>query len=196
MNTHHHLSSEAIFEPISEGRSVPGLEGCPVCEAEAARVSAFLLELRGADAEFVSTSEWDDLLLRKRIREALARESPHVRSLFDRFSIFRPAFVSALLAVVALAVWTPSSSPRRANHLASINPVAQVILPAWSPLPEESEDEGLAVLAEWTPNEDELVIARCRAACLAGLSSREEEDLFSDTAQNVPRPPITGASPL
>ena len=197
MNTHRHLSSEEIFEPISEGRSVPGLEGCRVCEAEAARVSAFLLELRGADAEFVSTSEWDDLLLRKRIREALARETPHVRSLFDRFAVLRPAFASALLAVVALAVWTPfSASPHRANRGASLGAGVQAILPAWSPLPEESEDEGLAVLAEWTPNEDELVIARCRAACLAGLSSREEEDLFSDLAQNVPRPPIAGGSPL
>jgi len=52
------------------------------------------------------------------------------------------------------------------------------------------------VLAEWTPSEEELKIARCRAACLAGLTSHEEEKLLSAVAMNVARAPMPGASPL
>ena len=52
------------------------------------------------------------------------------------------------------------------------------------------------MLAEWTPSEEELAIARCRAACLAGLTSHEEEKLLNAVAMNVARAPMTGASPL
>jgi hypothetical protein len=197
MNTHRHLSSEEIFEEISEGRPAPGVSGCDSCEAEAASLRLFLGELRRADAELAATTEWDDLLLRRRIREALAGEAPHARSIFDRFAILRPAFVSALAAMIAIAVWTPfSGAPNHPKTVASLNPSLSSRLPAWNPLPEESEDEGLAVLAEWTPSEDELVIARCRAACLAGLTSHEEERLLSAVASNASSSPTTGASPL
>lgn len=200
MNTHRHLSSEAIFEMVSEGREVEGISGCASCEAEAAALSRFLGELKRADAAthaVLHTTEWDDLLLRRRIREAIAKEKPHSRSIFDRFTILRPAFVSALVAMIALAVWAPFSvTPAPTVQVASADAARYARLPAWDPLPEESEDEGLAVLAEWTPNEDELAIARCRASCLAGLSLHEEEKLLTAVALVAARVPKTGASPL
>ena len=195
MNLHHHLSNEEIFEQISEGRPVSGLAGCEACEAEAASLSKVLVDLRRADAEHAATTDWDDLLLRRRIREALSNEKPHVRSIFDRFAILRPAFVSALVAGIVFTVWSPlSRNPdRQGAQVASINAGR---LPSWTPLPDESEDEGLAVLAEWIPNEDELTIARCRAACLSGLTSQEEENLLHAVALIASRSPTTGASPL
>ena len=201
---HRHLESEEIFEQISEGRASEGIEGCATCGAEAASLSRFLVELKAADAASLPNSDWDDLLLRRRIREALAEERPHARSIFDRFPVLRPAFATALVASLAFSVWAPLSRYLDVEEpgLASTNSVAlgDVRLPAWTPLPDEAEDEGLAVLAEWTPTEDELTIARCRAACLAGLSSHEEERLLNAVAMNsanAPLPlPITGASPL
>ncbi len=176
MNTHRHLSSEEIFERISGGQLGPGIAGCEVCEAEASSLSQILLDLRSADAELGATTDWDDLLLRRRIREALGNEKPHARSIFDRFVILRPVLASALIAGLAFAVWSPT--PRYGDRQGT--PMASVVsprLPAWDPLPAEAEDEGLAVLAEWTPNEDELAIAGCHAACLSGLSNHEEESL-------------------
>ena len=73
--------------------------------------------------------------------------------------------------------------------------MASARIPAWTPLPDESEDEGLAVLAVWSPNEDEVAIARCRASCLAGLSDREQDLLNSDLTPAA-RSPRTEASPL
>lgn len=197
MNTHRHLSSEEIFERLEAGEAVPDIAGCAPCEAEALSVSQFLVSLKSADAELVTTTEWDDLLLRSRIREALAKEKPHSPSIFDRFPALRPAFAAALVASLAFAAWGPLA--RYAGGLGeSVTRSASVHdrLPAWSPLPDESEDEGLAVLAEWRPNEDELALARCRAACLAGLTSHEEENLLSAVAMNAARAPMTGASPL
>jgi hypothetical protein len=202
MNTHRHLSSEEILDWVSEDRvseakALPELEGCASCTAEAQSVSRFLTGLRRVDTELVATTDWDDLLLRRRIREALAKEKPHVRSIFDRILILRPAFVSAVAAVVAIAIWTPfSAGPGEKVQMVSSSADLSSRLPAWSPLPEESDDEGFAVLAEWTPNEDELAIARCRAACLAGLSLHEEEKLLSAVATQASLTPTTGASPL
>lgn len=199
---HHHLDSEEIFEQISEGRTMEGIAGCETCEAEAASFSRFLVDLKAADTASLPSSDWDDLLLRRRIREALAEERPHSRSIFDRFPVLRPAFAATLVASLAFSVWSPLSRYLDASSepigLVSPETASVVRLPAWTPLPDEAEDEGLAVLAEWTPTEDELVIARCRASCLAGLSSHEEDRLLSAVAMNVaPLPlPMTGASPL
>ncbi len=197
MNRHRHLSSEEIFERVSAGETVPGLAGCPRCEGEARSFSLFLARLKAAGAELVATAEWDDLLLRRRIREAVSKEKPHRPSIFDRFPVLRPAFAAVLVASLALVVWSPLS--RSAGGLGEgVTRSASVpdLVPAWTPLPDESLDEGLAVLAEWTPNEDELALARCRAACLAGLTSHEEERLLSAVAMNLARAPVTGASPL
>ena len=197
MNTHRHLSSEEIFDRVSAGEDIPDLAGCPRCAPEAESFSRFLTALKTADTELVSTTEWDDLLLRSRIREAVAQEKPHRPSLFDRFPLLRPAFAAAVVASLAFSVWAPLS--RYAGGMGeSLTRVPEVHdrLPAWTPLPDESEDEGLAVLAEWLPSEEELTIARCRAACLAGLTSHEEEKLLSAVAMNVARAPLTGASPL
>jgi hypothetical protein len=190
MNAHRHLSSEEICEQISEGQPQDAMVGCEPCQAEARSVARLFGLLRRADAEAASTTEWDDLLLRSRIRDAVAREKPPSRSLLDRFSILRPALVSALVVGLALALWSPVSHQRDGS--ATLRPRTGGHLPAWTPLPDESEDEGLAVLAEWTPNEDELTIARCRAACLGGLSTDEEEDLLLVAALI----PLTGATPL
>ena len=197
MSTHRHLSSEEIFESLSAGEPLPDLQGCPSCETEASSLSMLLTGLRRADADLVATTEWDDLLMRRRIREAVAREKPHARSIFDRFLILKPALVSALVASIALAVWSPSSRladpgvPRT-----SLNALSSGRIPAWTPLPDESEDEGLAVLAEWTPNEDEVAIARCHFSCLSGLSDHEEDNLLETLAQTAFRSPLTEASPL
>lgn len=184
MNMHRHLSSEEIFEQISLGEPGSGIAGCERCEAEASSLAQILLDLRRADPELVATTEWDDLLLRRRIREALGNEKPHVRSLFDRFAILRPALVFAVVASIVLLVWSPMSryGDRPGTRMASVDSPR---VPAWDPLPAEAEDEGLAVLAEWNPNEDELAIAGCLAACLSGLSNFEEENLR-----------LTGGSPL
>ncbi|MBK5255103.1 MAG: hypothetical protein JJE39_03640 [Vicinamibacteria bacterium] len=196
MSTHHHLSSEEICEQISLGLDPQGIAGCERCEAEARSLAGLLADLRRADASLARTTDWDDLLLRSRIREAVARERPHSRSIWDRFALLRPAFVSALVAVLVFAVWSPLS-PRsdsdRLQLVAGAGSRAAGHLPAWTPLPDESEDEGLAVLAEWTPNEDELAIARCRAACLGGLTTHEEENLLQAFSA---RSPLTGANPL
>jgi hypothetical protein len=193
MNTHGHLSPEEMFEPMSAGEGLPDLGGCASCQAEAASLARFLTSLRRADAELVATTEWDDLLLRRRIREAVAKERPHVRSIFDRFLILRPALVSALVASIALVVWAPLSREAHRNAPAA---AAEGRIAAWTPLPDESEDEGLAVLAEWTPNEDEVAIARCHFACLSGLSEHEEDHLLQSVSLNGSRSPLAEASPL
>ncbi len=198
MNTHRHLESEEIFEQLSEGVTPEGLAGCEACAAEVASLSRFLAELKRVDSQSVATTEWDDLLVRRRIREAVAQEKPHARSLFDRFLILRPVFFSALAASIVLMVWSPLS-PRVTEpgvRMASRTPGASARIPAWTPLPDESEDEGLAILAEWTPNEDEVAIARCHFACLSGLSEHEEDKLLNAVAATASRSPVTEASPL
>ena len=196
MSTHHHLSSEEIFERISMGEAPAGIAGCASCEAEASSLAAFLVDLKRSDSELVATTDWDDVLMRRRIRAAIAEERPHVRSIFDRFFFLRPAFVSALAASIALAVWSPLSHyTDRGTQSASASPGGGARIPAWTPLPDESEDEGLAVLAEWTPNEDEVAIARCHFACLSGLSEHED-NLLSAAAATASRSPLTEASPL
>ena len=77
-----------------------------------------------------------------------------------------------------------------------MSPAQDARIPSWTPLPEESEDEGLAVLAAWTPNEDEVAIARCHFACLSGLSDHEEENLLRTVTTTASRSPLTEASPL
>ena len=100
-----------------------------------------------------------------------------------------------MVASIVLVVWSPMSryGDSQGPRMASVNSPR---LPAWDPLPAEAEDEGLAVLAEWTPNEDELAIARCHAACLSGLSNHEEESLRLAVASIAAPPPITRGSPL
>jgi hypothetical protein len=189
MNTHRHLSSEEIFEQLTGDAAPAGIAGCASCEAEASSLSLFLSELK---------REWDDLLMRRRIREAVAEEKPHGRSVFERFLILRPVFVSAVVASIALVVWSPLASrvADPGTRMASIAPGASARIPSWTPLPEESEDEGLAVLAEWTPNADEVAIASCHFACLSGLSDHEEENLLHAVTSAASRSPLTEASPL
>ena len=200
MNGHRHLSGEEICERMSEKRPLDDIAGCASCEAEASSLARLFGDLRRADAAAAGTTDWDDLLLRRRIREAVAREKPHTRSIFDRFAILRPALVSALVAGMVLAAWSPFS--RRGDGVGIQGAAATASsrngghLPSWTPLPDEAEDEGLAVLAEWTPNEDELAIAHCRAACLGGLSPQEEENLIQVVAAVSPRTPLTGPTPL
>jgi hypothetical protein len=199
MSPHRHLSSEDIFERLSEDGSVSAAAGCETCESEVAAFTLFLAELKRVDAESLATSDWDDLLLRKRIREAVALEKPYRPSVFARFLILRPVLVSALVAGIALVVWSPLSlmtdpGPRPT----SFTQVASARIPAWTPLPDESEDEGLKVLAAWTPNEDEVAIARCHSACLSGLSDHEEQNLMNSVTAPAPaaQSPRTEASPL
>jgi len=197
MNNHRHLSSEEIFEGLVAGETPAVVAGCPSCEAETSSLSLLLAELKRVDAESVATTEWDDLLVRRRIREAVAQEKPHRSSIFDRFLILRPVFVSALVASIALMVWSPLSRVADpGTHVALMTPAEGARIPSWTPLPEESEDEGLAVLAEWTPNEDEVAIARCHFACLSGMSEHEEENLLRAVATTASRSPLAEASPL
>jgi hypothetical protein len=195
---HRHFSSEELLEHVTGGEPLVGLGGCEPCEAEASNLARFLAELKGKDAEFVATRDWDDLVVRGRIRQALSHEKPHSRSFLGGFSILRPAFISALVAVAALSVWSPLSRYEDTGSGGAAVGSAQRLgrLPAWTPLPDESEDEGLEMLAEWTPTEDELAIEGCRAACLSGLSSREEEDLFQAVASGMPSSKTNGARPL
>lgn len=196
MNTHHHLSSEEIFAQVEAGAVDAGVTACATCRAEADSLHTFLGDLRRADAALVATTEWDDLLLRRRIREAVAKEPAPARSIFDRFFILKPAMVSALAAVLVFAVWSPLTRIPGMGAAASVSPAAESLLPVWSPLPDESEDEGLAVLAEWTPTEDELAVAGCHGACLSGLSLHEEENLLHAPSVRAPQPPVPGGSPL
>jgi hypothetical protein len=197
MNPHRHLSSEEIFERVSAGELGQAVVGCSSCETEAASLSKFLVEMQRTDAESLATTDWDDLLLRSRIREAVAKERPHVRSIFDRFAILRPAFVSAVVASLVFVIWNPlsrngdndnsgtNSGTKMASAAASYQASYQGRLPAWTPLPDESDDEGLAVLAEWTPSADEMEV----------LSDHEAEILRTMTS-TVPDSPLTSASPL
>jgi hypothetical protein len=202
MNAHRHPGSEEIFERLIAGEAPAALGGCESCEAEALSLSRFLADLKRADTQSVATTEWDDLLMRRRIREAIAKEKPHGRSLFDRFFVLKPALVSALVASVVLVVWGSLSTVPQSTVSDQGTRVASMIsgpaarIPSWTPLPEESEDEGLAVLAEWTPNEDEVAIARCHSACLSGLSDHEEENLLHSVSTAASRSPLTEASPL
>lgn len=203
MSGHHHLSPEEIFELVNEGRPQDGLLGCDLCRSEALSVTALLSDLRREDQETANVTEWDGVLLRSRIRQAVAREKPHSRSLFDRFFILRPVFASALVAGLAFVLWTPfsiesGSGAHEAEHLASDQSTpgsSAGHLPAWIPLPREADDEGLAVLAEWTPNEDELDVVSCRSACLGGLSIQEEDALRAALATTAPNP-LTEGTPL
>lgn len=196
MNTHHHLSSEEIFTRVEAGAPDPEITACPRCLAEAASLREFVGDLRRADARLVATTEWDDLLLRRRIREAIAAEPRHARSFFDRFFILKPVLVSALAAVMVFAVWSPLTSVPGQGSSSAVSPIAASYLPVWNPLPDEADDEGLAVLAEWTPTEDEITVAGCHGACLSGLSIHEEENLLHATSFGGPQPPVPGGSPL
>jgi hypothetical protein len=197
MNTHRHLSSEEIFELLESREAGRDISGCETCQAEAASWSRFLTSLKAGDAELVVTTEWDDLLLRRRIREALSKEKPHKASIFARFPVLRPAFAAAIVAGLVFAVWSPVARYHGdSGQSVTRGPSAHDRLPAWSPLPDVSEDEGLAVLAEWIPTEDELAIARCRASCLAGLTAHEEESLLNAVAMNAALAPAVGATPL
>ena len=197
MSTHRHLSSEDILEQL-DGPGLPAaIAGCATCGDEAATLSLLLAEVTRLDAERVATSGWDDLLVRRRIREALAQEKPHRLSIFDRFFVLRPVFVSAVVASIALMVWAPLSRVADpGTRTASIRQTTGARLPAWSPLPDEADDEGLAVLAEWTPNADEVSIASCHSACLSGLSDHEEEHLLNAVITTTARSPLTESSPL
>lgn len=205
MSTHQHLSSEEALERVSSAAPAHDALGCPRCQAEMASLSHFVADLKRSDAELTATTEWDDLLLRRRIREAVMQERPHPRSIFNRFAILRPALASALAAGLAFAVWVPLS--RTGPGSTQVASADSGRLPAWAPLPDESEDEGLAVLLEWSPNEDEMEVLHCRSACLSGLSHHEEENLLRfDSVPNsrspiagtgTPQPPPTsGGSPL
>ena len=198
MSGHVHPSSEDICLRVSEASDssksdfLENLRGCPSCEAEAEAARRLFAELRQADSLSEISSDWADLLLRKRVRDAVALERPHSRTFFGRFGLLRPALVTATVAILALAVLNPVARPggsKGAN-------VAQDALAAWVPLPDESEDEGLAVLAEWTPNADELEVAGCHAACLAGLTSHEEEGILRSMTDSGARTPPLGPSPL
>ncbi|MEO8362662.1 MAG: hypothetical protein ABI672_21740 [Vicinamibacteria bacterium] len=203
MSPHRHLSSEDICERVLEGLPTPEIDGCAQCEGEAASFAQVFGGLRRADTELVSTTDWDDLILRSRIRDAVSKETAHAPSIFDRLMIFRPVFAAALVAVMVLIAWAPLSrfaepdlSPSaNAKQTGMTSPASHLRIPAWTPLPAESEDQGLAVLAEWTPNEDELTVARCRAACLGGMTNHEESLILaaSNAASVMPLP---GASPL
>ena len=197
MIDHRHLSEEQIFERVSSGEDLPEIAGCASCEAEASSQRAFLAELRRADQASAPATDWDHMVLRGRIREAVAKEAPYRRSIFDRFLVLRPVLASALVASLVLVVWSPWTrvDSGRSTRTA-INEMSSAPIPAWNPLPDETDDEGLAVLAEWTPNEDELAIARCRASCLAGLTSHEEESLLNTVSVSASRLPNTEASPL
>lgn len=198
MNPHRHLTSEEICEQLSDNAVPRGLSGCARCEAEAAELSRLFGDLRRAHSEVGTGSEWDDLLLRRRIREAVSREKPHALSWFDRLGVLRPVLVSAVVAGLVFAIWIPSSRTGKGSGTLGTAVASKPAghLPAWRPLPDESEDEGLAVLAEWTPSEDELTIARCRSACFGNLSAQEEENLLTDVAANSARTPSLGPTPL
>jgi len=197
MIDHRHLSEEEIFDRVSAGETPPGIAGCSVCEREASAQRALLVHLREADQSLVPPTDWDHVVLRGRIREAVAKETPYRRSIFDRFLVLRPVMASVLLASLVFVVWSPwnridLSRPAQV----AMNAEASARIPAWKPLPDETDDEGLAVLAEWTPTEDELAIARCRASCLAGLTIHEEESLLNTESVSGSRVPSTEASPL
>lgn len=198
MSGHVHPSSEDICLRVGEVSDssnsdfLESLRGCPSCEAEAEAARRLFAELRQADSLSEISSDWADLLLRKRIRDAVALERPHSRTFFGRFGLWRPALVTATVAILALAVLNPIARPGGSKEAR----VAQDALAAWVPLPDESEDEGLAVLAEWTPNADELELAGCHAACLAGLTSHEEEGILRSMTDSGARTPPLGPSPL
>lgn len=199
MKLHEHLPPETLFELVSEDRVPADAASCPECGSEVESLRRFLTGLRRVDASMVATTEWDDLLLRRRIREAVAQEGPLRVSIFDRFQLLRPALASAFVAVIALVVvlpfgLAPAKSPSAVT--AGVSPVNGSRLPAWTPLPDESEDEGLAVLAEWTPTEDEIAVAGCHGACLAGLSLPEEDHLRAAASAALPGGPVPVGSPL
>jgi hypothetical protein len=193
MNEHRHLSEEQIFERVSSSEPLPEIAGCGTCELEASAQRAFLGELQRIDREAAPDAGWDDLVLRNRIRKAISQERPHGASIFERFLGLRPAFLSAALASLVLFVWNPMNTPAPGD---AARVVSASRIPAWTPLPDEPDDEGLAVLVEWTPNEDELAVAHCRAACLAGLTTHEEESLLNAVAVSSSRLPATESSPL
>ncbi len=193
MTPHTHFSSEDILDRLTSGDAASSFSDCRKCGEEAASVVKFLAELRTADAAVVATTEWDDMLLRSRIREAVSKEPVHSAAGLPRFFLFRPAFISALAACLVFAIWSPLSRYGD-SPVTSMENARHERLPAWTPLPDESDDEGLAVLAEWKPNEDEFSIARCRAACFGGLGHDEEENLLQ--AMPPPAAPLTGSTPL
>ena len=192
---HRHLSEEEIFARVSEGDALPEIAGCVACESEAASLASFFETLKQADRGLVETNDWNDMLLRGRIRAAIAQEAPHRPSFFERFSMLRPVFASLALASLVLVVWSPWNTAilRDTAGLSAVTSSAHV--PAWTPLPDEFDDEGFAILAEWTPSEEELAVARCRASCLAGLSAHEEESLLNDVATAMARTPFQASSP-
>ena len=196
-----HLSDDEICERGLEinnaelsGRPL-GLEGCSECEAEVAAFAQVFAQIRRADVAHVADadSDWNHLMIRSRIREAISKEPLHSRPFFGRLAVFRPVFAAALAAVLALAIWIPGFQQSLQENKGTATAER---LPAWSPLPDEADDEGLAVLAEWTPNEDELTVARCRGACQSGLSAHEENLLLTASANAAAHYPLTEASPL
>ncbi|MEO5761684.1 MAG: hypothetical protein ABIR28_05160 [Vicinamibacteria bacterium] len=196
MSPHRHLSSEDICERVLDGVPTPEIDTCAQCEGEARSFAQLFAGVRRADTALEPTTDWDDLVLRSRIRDAVAKEKPHAPSIFDRLMIFRPVFAAALVAVMVLIAWAPLSRFAEPDLSQTASPGSHSRIPAWTPLPAESEDQGLAVLAEWTPNEDELTVARCRAACLGGMTNHEESLILAASNSAPVMLPLTGASPL
>jgi hypothetical protein len=163
--TSRHLSDEELLDALEgEGPSAARAHaaGCTLCSSRLDEARDGLGLTRQAEVPEPAPLYWD--AFRRQVGRRVADEGRNR---------WRAWFLPALAAAgLALVVWGP-----RPPHV----PAPQPLLPAWSALPAESEDEGLAVVQVFAPTIDDLrPLAGCGrgSVCLPELSDEESRALL------------------
>jgi hypothetical protein len=188
MTNHVHLKLEdavarALVSP--SGAILSEVPACDVCQAAQrqahADVAPLVEPLRELKRDFEkgepALEAWEGVLLRRKIREAVAREvapRPPLRdlvlSVFGSKAWMAPGrFAAGVLAFaialgLGLGAWTfVATVPPGTNR----NPDPRnSVLPAWTALPVIEEDESFEVIAALTLTSDEIEVLTCgETAC-------------------------------
>jgi hypothetical protein len=166
-----HPTEERLLE-LAEGGVQPEtrahVAACDACRAQVDDLRALLRELPAVDVPEPSPLYWD--AFRRRIGERLDASPAPAR----RWSwLVGPALVAASAAVVAFVLPRGATLPGP-----STPPSLAAVLPAWTPLPELEDDDGLAVLQAFA-SVDGLTLEECRGLdeCAAEAGAHDAEGL-------------------
>lgn len=178
-DTHIHFTDEQAFELAFETAEVRARLACAVCAAaveDHVRLMTDLRETSSADPS-VELGDWDSVLLRRKIREAIEHEPAHRPSPWARTlrgwvlpkPIFAGAIAIALAALGGLRL-LGDGEPRETTV------VREATIPAWTALPALDDDESFEMLSAWTLTDEEIDLA----GCSTGLCDSEVAVIESD----------------
>jgi hypothetical protein len=185
--THIHLTDEQAFE-LSLGapdtRPQIACAECAAAVAEHARLMTDLKETSAVDPA-ADLGDWEAVLMRRRIREAIEREPAYARSWAASFltgALPKPLFAGALaVALAALGGWPLLREAERNGGAHQAVAVPEATLPAWTALPAIDEDDSFDVFSAWTPTDDEIDVA----GCSSGLCDSELAIIESDARRGA-----------